>query len=300
MDEPEDQNEEFATVRRYRDLSEAIVARSLLESAGIESWIRDENIARLEWQYSNLLGGLRLQVKSRDAEAAEEVLEQPIPDTIPFNAREDFVQPQCPRCGSIHIRYEGASRATALVSVSVLAVPLPKGGTSWTCDDCGARWHDTEDDTESTPSSPRAPEKSANAGDYLPRLGFGILPIVLALALLDAGLRVHALFWPDLVLTLAVLWFGRSWMTRTLLTRWFGAGLAIVAILLPALLTVWDMTNVTPVVGLASCLLIPIWLWDLFVRQPHKGRFARARAERRGYEDVDPAFVDETPEEHKP
>jgi len=89
-------------------------------------------------------------------------------------------------------------------------------------------------------------------------------------------------------------------MTRTLLTRWFGAGLAIVAILLPALLTVWDMTNVTPVVGLASCLLIPIWLWDLFVRQPHKGRFARARAERRGYEDVDPAFVDETPEEHKP
>lgn len=299
MDESEDQSEEFATVRRYRDLSEAIVAKSLLASAGIVAWIRDENLARLEWQYSNFLGGLRLQVKAVDAEAAEEVLEQPIPGTIPFTAQEDFVQPQCPRCGSIHIRYEGASRSAALVSVSVLSVPLPKGNTSWTCDACGARWHDTEDDVESAPPSPRAPHKTENASDYLPRLGFGVLPIVLALALLDAGLRVRSLFWPDLVLTLAVLWFGRSWMARTFLTRSFGAGLAIVSILLPALLTVWDMTNVTPVVGLASCLLIPMWLWDLFVRQPHKGRFARARAERRGYEEVDLAFADEPPEEHK-
>jgi hypothetical protein len=56
------------TVRRYRDLSEALVARSLLESAGISAWIRDENVARMEWQYSNLLGGIRLQVEASDAE----------------------------------------------------------------------------------------------------------------------------------------------------------------------------------------------------------------------------------------
>jgi hypothetical protein len=62
IDEPVEEADpaarELVTVRRYRDLSEAIVARSLLESAGIAAGIRDENIARMEWQYSNLLGGI--------------------------------------------------------------------------------------------------------------------------------------------------------------------------------------------------------------------------------------------------
>jgi hypothetical protein len=144
---------ELVTVRRYRDLSEALVARSLLESAGIAAWIRDENIARMEWQYSNMLGGIRLQVEASDAEGAAEVLDQPIPDAIPFDSKEEFVQPRCPQCGSIDISFEGSDRGPALASLMLLSVPLPLGGESWACAACGARWQETDDETpEANPS----------------------------------------------------------------------------------------------------------------------------------------------------
>lgn len=52
----------LTTIRRFRDLSEAIVARSLLESGGIEAYLCDENLVRLDWQISNFIGGIRLQV----------------------------------------------------------------------------------------------------------------------------------------------------------------------------------------------------------------------------------------------
>jgi hypothetical protein len=71
---------QLVTLRRYRDLSEAIVARSMLEAAGIAAWLRDENLVRLEWQISNFIGGIRLQVDLSEAEAAEELLSQPIPE----------------------------------------------------------------------------------------------------------------------------------------------------------------------------------------------------------------------------
>jgi hypothetical protein len=45
----------LVTVRRYRDLAEAYVGRSLLESAGIPAWIADENLVRMDWFYSNLV-----------------------------------------------------------------------------------------------------------------------------------------------------------------------------------------------------------------------------------------------------
>src|SRR5271170_1771821 len=90
----------FVTIRRYRDLSEAIVARSLLESAGIAAYLRDENLVRLEWQISNFIGGIRLQVERADEAAAAELLSQPIPDKVPFDDQTEFAQPLCPICFS--------------------------------------------------------------------------------------------------------------------------------------------------------------------------------------------------------
>src|SRR6202008_3613019 len=77
---PEKRN--LVTIRRYRDLSEAIVARSFLESAGIPVYLRDENLVRLDWQVSNFIGGIRLQVEADDEQAAVELLNQPVSPTI--------------------------------------------------------------------------------------------------------------------------------------------------------------------------------------------------------------------------
>jgi len=139
---------DLVTVARYRDLSEAIVVRTMLESAGIFVFLRDENLVRLDWQVSNFIGGIRLQVEARDAARATELLRQAIPAVIPFDDEDDFLQPHCPQCGSIDITFQGSSRGAALASLTVLAVPLPLGQESWICNACDARWEDGEEDED--------------------------------------------------------------------------------------------------------------------------------------------------------
>lgn len=139
----------LVTVRRYRDLSEAIVARSLLEAEGIEAWIQDENLVRLDWAYSNLVGGIRLQVDAQDEQVAREVLARPVPPTIAFEEGAEFEQPKCPRCGSLEVTFLGSDRRAALASVTLLSVPLPLGRESWQCETCGAHWEETDEEGSS-------------------------------------------------------------------------------------------------------------------------------------------------------
>jgi len=68
---------ELVTIRLFRDLPEALVAKGVLEGAGIECYLADDNMVRLDWFISNAIGNMRLQVKETDAAAALEVLDQP-------------------------------------------------------------------------------------------------------------------------------------------------------------------------------------------------------------------------------
>jgi hypothetical protein len=54
-------------------MSEAILAQGCLESAGIESYLADSNMGRIEWPVTR---GMRLQVKSEDAAEAIALLDQ--------------------------------------------------------------------------------------------------------------------------------------------------------------------------------------------------------------------------------
>jgi hypothetical protein len=74
--------QKLVTIRKYRDLTEAMVAQSVLDSAGIPAVLSDENIVRIHWAWSNAIGGIRLQIKPEDVEAAEEILSQPFPEVI--------------------------------------------------------------------------------------------------------------------------------------------------------------------------------------------------------------------------
>lgn len=67
-------------IRRYRDLPIAQLAKSALDSAGIESFLVDENLVRLDWFYSNLVGGIKLFVRQEDAEEASDVLNDVVPE----------------------------------------------------------------------------------------------------------------------------------------------------------------------------------------------------------------------------
>src|SRR5690242_4656711 len=73
---------ELVSIRRFRDLPEALLAKGGLESAGIECFLVDDNMVRLDWFYSNLVGGVKLAVDAVDAEAAIAILDQPIPESF--------------------------------------------------------------------------------------------------------------------------------------------------------------------------------------------------------------------------
>jgi predicted RNA-binding Zn-ribbon protein involved in translation (DUF1610 family) len=146
VEEPEEwELRRLVTVLRYRDLTEALVGRSLLESAGIPAWIADEHLVRMDWFYSNLVGGMRLQVDERDEAAAREILEQAAPETITYGEEEVYVQPTCPKCGSAEITLgSGTERGRSFLALYVLAIPVPPREAAWHCEACGARWSDAE------------------------------------------------------------------------------------------------------------------------------------------------------------
>jgi len=77
------------TIRKFRDLHEAWMAKGSLDSAGIHSWLADDNMVRMDWFISNFLGGVKLQVKPEDVDAAEEILDQPISEDFDVGEPED-------------------------------------------------------------------------------------------------------------------------------------------------------------------------------------------------------------------
>ena len=68
-----DDPDRYVVLRQFRDLPEALAAKSALDSSGIESFIADENTVSL---VSSNLGGIRLFVRQSDAEAAAAMLSE--------------------------------------------------------------------------------------------------------------------------------------------------------------------------------------------------------------------------------
>jgi hypothetical protein len=132
---------EPVTLWRYRDLPEALIARSKLDAADIGCFLADENVVRLNWFWSNAIGGLRLQVSDVDAEDALALLAEEIPAS--FSAEEigeEYVQPVCPACHSRDVSFEPFSRRIALFFLGLIPLPVWIPTKSWRCEDCGRKW----------------------------------------------------------------------------------------------------------------------------------------------------------------
>src|SRR6478672_9121856 len=70
----------MVTIRSFPDVMQAWLAKSSLESAGVECYLVDDNMVRLDWGMSIVLGGVKLRVKPEDAEDALVFLDQPVPE----------------------------------------------------------------------------------------------------------------------------------------------------------------------------------------------------------------------------
>ncbi len=142
-EEPAYDLQTWVTIDRFRDLSAGIVARGALEAAGIPCLLRDENTVRLDWQISNFIGGMRLQVHTSDEDAARAALkglalqDDPISDAGPALSDE-----QCPACGSANITRQQPYRGLSLLSAWLFGIPLAQGPAQWQCELCHHRWPD--------------------------------------------------------------------------------------------------------------------------------------------------------------
>jgi Putative prokaryotic signal transducing protein len=134
----------LVTVREFRDLPEALLAKSVLDSEGIESYLFDENMIRLDWFLSYALGGIKLRVKEEDAKEARELLEQGPPERFEAGEAGEYEQPKCPRCGSLKVDFGEKGKHLAYATVAV-GVPLPVGRHGWRCRECGHEWEDAQE-----------------------------------------------------------------------------------------------------------------------------------------------------------
>lgn len=134
---------ELTMIRRFRDLPEALLAKTSLESTGIECFLADENIVRIDWFWSNLLGGVKLHVRTEDADAALEILGQPVPDGFEVEGVGQFERPRCPNCNSVDIHFDEL-RPIGFVG-AYFGIPIPLHRDGWKCHACARQWREDAD-----------------------------------------------------------------------------------------------------------------------------------------------------------
>jgi hypothetical protein len=144
---------ELVTIRQFRDLPEALLAKGSLESSGIECFLADENIVRLDWFISNFIGGIKLRVKAQDAANARKILEEPILEGLYVQGVGLYEQPRCPKCRSLDVNFQELDRPIAYLS-AFLRVPMPVQRPAWRCHACDAEWEDNENPDATGPGSP--------------------------------------------------------------------------------------------------------------------------------------------------
>src|SRR5215469_10937202 len=134
--------QKLVTIRQFRDLPEALLAKGSLESAGIECFLRDDNLVRLDWFISNFIGGIKLSVKPEDVTKAQTILNEPILEGLYVDGVGLYEQPRCPKCNSLDVSFRETDPA-AYLSMAV-NVPIPLRRDGWRCRACNAEWEDDE------------------------------------------------------------------------------------------------------------------------------------------------------------
>ena len=113
-------------VATFRDLPPALVAKNVLDTAGIRNFLIDATTIRIDWFLSNAIGGVKLGVERKDLEAAKQALDGGM-ETVELPEDEEVLLPHCPRCMSPTVEEHKLDPARA-------------NYTAWHCDDCGTRW----------------------------------------------------------------------------------------------------------------------------------------------------------------
>ncbi len=94
-EEPEQHGAEFrdlVVIRSYWNLMDAELAKGVLEAAGIEAFLFDDNMVRLDWFNANALGGVKLRVDVSNVEDANRILDESVADAAQSEAEPDSAE----------------------------------------------------------------------------------------------------------------------------------------------------------------------------------------------------------------
>jgi hypothetical protein len=144
-------------LRVYRDMTDALTDRMVLEGAGIECYLFDENMVRLDWLWSNLLGGVKLVVRKEDVEEAERLLGQNVPEKFDLEGAGQYEQPRCPKCGSMDVSFEGLMKRVAGAGL-FLGLPIIVKMNGWNCNSCEHQWGIEDEDRDTAKTREEGPK----------------------------------------------------------------------------------------------------------------------------------------------
>lgn len=147
--ETEYQDQRFIVLRRFRDMPDAFLFSSILDSADIECCLADENTIRMDWFWSDFLGRIKLYVRIMNAEIASSLLDQGVPEKFDVDGVGEYQQPRCPKCQSLKISFRGLNKAVDYIR-ALMGGPRPLHRSLWECDACGHQWPES---TEKPPNN---------------------------------------------------------------------------------------------------------------------------------------------------
>jgi hypothetical protein len=72
----EEEANRLVILKSYRDMPGALIEKGLLENAGITCFLQDDNVVRMDWLWSNAIGGVKLLVPRGQLDEAAALLEE--------------------------------------------------------------------------------------------------------------------------------------------------------------------------------------------------------------------------------
>jgi hypothetical protein len=111
---------ELTVARTFTNVHDALLAKSVIEAAGIDVALADEHLVSMNWMYSTAVGGVKALVPADRLEEAQSLL-----DTTAVVEEETAIADRCPQCGSDE--FESIPPTTPLLVFSWLFIGVPLG-----------------------------------------------------------------------------------------------------------------------------------------------------------------------------
>jgi hypothetical protein len=131
-------------VGAFTSVHEALLAKSVLEAAGIEVALADEHLVSMTWTYSNAVGGVKIIVSEDRLEEARSLLEsgavvmaEPLASDQE-SASDGAMLDACQQCGNNEFESRLPGKRLAILSWLAIGVPLGSPLRRRYCRRCGA------------------------------------------------------------------------------------------------------------------------------------------------------------------